>query len=232
MHKYYPVIKPGVLEIYCGPMKSGKTRELLNRVDKLNYLPEEVKFDMFKPVLDTRDPVVSSRFGSLSYDCKFADEKNPYEILEKMDQTSMLVAIDESQFFHGGIEEVVKELIGNNVNVVVGGLDLDFRGKPFGKMDYLLSMADEVYKLRGVCDYHGCGSPATRTQRLIGGEPAPYDSEIVLIGDEEEGYECRCFDHHIVPSSPTSEGLRQRTLIFDESKQRRLFYDDHPNLTH
>ena len=196
--RYYGVVKPGILEVYCGPMKSGKTRELLNRIDKLSYLPG-CEFDIFKPSVDTRNSSVKSRFGSLSYECKFANESCPEELFDSMKKGSRIIAIDEAQFFEKGIEDVVEALMKKDVNVIIAGLDLDFRGEPFGRMSNLLAMAHEVYKLTGVCDYDDCGNSATRTQRLIGGEPAPYNSPQILIGDEEEGYECRCLKHHIVP---------------------------------
>ena len=196
--KYYGVLKPGIMEVYCGPMKSGKTRELLNRIDKLSYLPG-CELDIFKPSLDTRNSSVKSRFGSLSYDCKVANENSPEAMFDLMNGNSKMIAIDEAQFFAEGIENVVEALLKNDVNVILAGLDLDFRGEPFGRMNNLLAMADEVYKLSGVCDYDECGNAATRTQRLIGGEPAPYDSRQILIGDDKEGYECRCLKHHIVP---------------------------------
>ncbi len=196
--KYYGVLKPGILEVYCGPMKSGKTRELLNRIDKLSYLPNW-EFDIFKPSLDTRDSNVKSRFGSLSYECKITNESCPEDLFDLIKDNSNMVAIDEAQFFSEGIENVVESLLKKDINVIIAGLDLDFRGESFGRMNNLLAMADEVYKLSGVCDHDGCGNAATRTQRLIDGKPAPYDSKQILIGDEEEGYECRCLKHHIVP---------------------------------
>lgn len=91
------------------------------------------------------------------------------------------------------------------MNVVVSGLDLDFRGEPFGSMPVLLSLADEVHKLNGVCDYEGCSNPATRTQRLVNGFPASYNAPIILVGDAKEGYQCRCLQHHEVKDAPVPE---------------------------
>ncbi len=198
---YNPYIKPGIFELYCGPMKSGKTRELIHRVDNLNYI-KGCNFLFFKPALDTRSKNVSSRFGSLTCECMAVDEKNPKEILKMVTPPVHLVAIDEAQFFHEKMSEVIETLLKRDVNVIAAGLDLDFRGEPFGPMPKLLAMADMVHKLTGICDYDGCGAPATRTQRLVNGQPASYHSPIILIGDQKEGYQCRCLKHHEVPDKP------------------------------
>lgn len=187
----------GILEVYTGPMKSGKTRELINRVDKLNFI-DDYKFLFFKPKVDIRDETVESRFGSLKYDCKFIDEYNPSEIKSHIDEKTRLVIIDEVQFFDQSISKIVIELLKNNINVIVSGLDLDFRGKPFGSMPEILSLADKVNKLTGVCEYPNCTRPATRTQRLIDGKPAPFDSPTILIDSKNEDYECRCISHHFI----------------------------------
>lgn len=204
MPRYVPVIKPGVFELYCGPMKSGKTRELLHRVDHLHYLKNgDGAFIFLKPNLDTRNPNIHTRFGKLSYPCTFVPAEKPERMLEYV-SSYQLVAIDELQFFGSGIDSVVEELLRKELNVVGAGLDLDFRGEPFGQMDRLLAIADEVYKLVGVCEFEGCSAPATRTQRLVEGRPASYDSPIILVGDAEEGYQCRCFKHHEVPGKPST----------------------------
>tara|TARA_Y100000310_G_C20575482_1_gene760192 strand:- start:41 stop:664 length:624 start_codon:yes stop_codon:yes gene_type:complete len=203
-YHYNPHIKPGVLEIYCGPMKSGKTRELINRVDKLNYI-EDCKFNLFKPLIDTRDKTVKSRFGELSYECSFVNEKTPYGIINRLGKETKLVAIDEAHFFGEGIEKIIEILLKKDINVILAGLDLDFRGEPFGQMPTLLAMAHEVKKLTAICEYNGCSTVSTRTQRLVDGKPAPYNSPIILVGDSEEGYETRCLKHHQVPGHPNKE---------------------------
>lgn len=198
-----PAVRPGKFELYCGPMKSGKTLELLHRVERLNYLPN-CSFAFFRPTTDTRDPVVKSRWGvDRSYESIAIDPQHPEQILEHSTYLS-LVAIDETQFFGDAIVDVILELMRRNINVIASGLDLDFRGEPFGHMHRLLSIATDVTKLSGVCQVDGCGKEATRTQRLVNSKPAPYDSPIILVGDEEEGYECRCLFHHLVPSHPQS----------------------------
>ncbi len=207
---YHPFVKPGVLEVFSGPMKSGKSLALLHRVEKLKYMKGE-KFLVFKPKLDTRDLVMRSRFGSLSHECVFVNEHVPEEIFSHVESDTSLVAIDEIHFFGSKIVPVVLELLKQNKNVVVAGLDTDFRGEPFGSMPVLLSLADEVTKLNGICDYPNCRAPASRTQRLVNGLPADYHSPIILVGDVNEGYQCRCLQHHEVPNAPS--------IIFNEIQQ-------------
>lgn len=203
LHAFNPFIRPGYLEVFCGPMKSGKSLALLHRVEKLKYM-KNASFLFVKPKLDTRDSHVRTRFHDVQHACIFVDESNPEEILSLLDGHA-LVAIDEVHFFHSKLISVIKELLSKNVNVVVSGLDLDFRGEPFGSMPVLLSLADEVHKLNGVCDYEGCSNPATRTQRLVNGFPASYNAPIILVGDAKEGYQCRCLQHHEVKDAPVPE---------------------------
>ncbi len=198
---YNPYVRPGALEVFSGPMKSGKSLALLHRVEKVKYMKNH-SFLIFKPKLDTRDLVVRSRFGSLSHECVFVNEHVPEELFSWVDDRVSLVAIDEIHFFGEKIVPIVKELLRLEKNVVVAGLDTDFRGEPFGMMPVLLSLADEVHKLSGICDYAGCSNPATRTQRLVNGFPADYNSPIILVGDAKEGYQCRCLFHHEVPNAP------------------------------
>lgn len=190
--------RPGVLEVYCGPMKSGKTRELINRVDKLEYLSE--RFVFVKPSVDTRNETIHSRFlnGSKQLACQFVrpDEEEKVEVIGNEYE---VVVIDEAQFFGKGIVKVVDNLLKSRKNVIIGGLDLDFRGEGFGSIPILLARADYVEKLTAVCEYKKCNSPATRTQRLIDGQPARYDAPLVVIeGSGTDTYQARCLQHHFV----------------------------------
>jgi thymidine kinase len=197
MDAYAVHIKPGFLEVFTGPMKSGKTRELLHRIDKLSHI-QGCDFLLFKPAVDTRDQDIKSRFGTLSHQCLFVAEDDPKQLLEHVREKHRLVAIDEAHFFVDELIDVVRELLLRRVNVVVAGLDLDFRAEPFGPMPLLLSMADEVHKLHAICDVPACTNLGTRTQRVVNGKPARYDDPVVLVGDVEEGYEVRCIEHHRV----------------------------------
>jgi len=110
-----------------------------------------------------------------------------------------VVAIDEVQFFADPIVDIVQELANQGYRVIVAGLDLDFRGEPFGPMPKLLSIAEQLTKLQAVCTI--CGSPASRTQRLINGKPASYYDPVIMVG-AEESYEPRCRHHHEIPDFP------------------------------
>ena len=105
-------------------------------------------------------------------------------------------AIDEAQFFDKGIVELCKRLAVRGVRVIVAGLDLDFKGEPFGPVPRLMAEAEMVDKLQAICVV--CGAPASRTQRLINGEPAGYDDPVIMVG-AKENYEARCHHCHDVP---------------------------------
>jgi thymidine kinase len=94
------------------------------------------------------------------------------------------------------IVEVAQELADRCVRVIVAGLDMDFRGEPFGPMPTLMAKAEKVDKLHAIC--MTCGNEASRTQRLVNGKPARYDDPVVIVGASEL-YEARCREHHIVP---------------------------------
>jgi thymidine kinase len=105
-----------------------------------------------------------------------------------------VVGIDEAQFLGDGIVDLALTLADSGTRVVVAGLDQDFRRLPFGPMPALLTHAEFVDKLQAVC--HRCGGPATTTQRLVDGLPAPYSGETVVVGAAEQ-YEARCRDCHV-----------------------------------
>jgi thymidine kinase len=109
------------------------------------------------------------------------------------------VAVDEVQFFDWQISRVCEELAGRGLRVIAAGLDMDFRGEPFGPMPVLMAEAEEVSKLQAICVV--CGSPASRTQRLLDGEPASYDDPVIMVGASEV-YEARCRHCHDVPGKP------------------------------
>jgi thymidine kinase len=100
-----------------------------------------------------------------------------------LDKPLDIIAIDEVQFFDHEIIGVAQHLADSGYRVIMAGLDQDFRGEPFGPMPVLLSLAESVTKLQAVCEV--CGSPASRTQRLIDGAPASYDEPIILVGASE-----------------------------------------------
>ncbi len=194
---YEQLFTPGYLEIFCGPMKSGKTLELIHRINKIEYR-DDLRFVFLKPKTDTRDGVIKSRFQTKTFECVFIDETDENDLMKNYDGEDV-VAIDEAHFFNKEVLlNFVEYLLDREKNVIIAGLDLDFRGEPFGAMPDLICKADKVYKLSGICDVEGCNKIARMTQRLVNGEPAHYNSPLILVGDAEEGYQTRCREHHMV----------------------------------
>ena len=113
-----------------------------------------------------------------------------------VEPNATVVAIDEAQFFDWKIAEVAHALADRGVRVIVAGLDMDFRGEPFGPMPLLMAQAETVDKFSAICVV--CGEPASRTQRLINDAPANYDDPVILVGASEV-YEARCRHCHQVP---------------------------------
>ena len=107
-----------------------------------------------------------------------------------------VVAIDEAQFFDMGLVNVCKRLADQGKRVIVAGLDMDFRGQPFGPTPMLMAIAEYVDKLQAICIK--CGNPANRTQRLVNGKPARASEPTILVG-ASESYEARCRHCHEVP---------------------------------
>jgi thymidine kinase len=190
-------VKDGWIEVICGSMYAGKTEELIRRIRRIEYAKKEVI--VFKPKIDNRysnDEVVSHNNGR----AKSINISEPKEILLYLQQKlPYAVAIDEVQFMPTAIIDICEQLADQGVRVIVAGLDKDFRGEPFGVMPELLARAEFVTKLDAICQV--CGAPATRTQRIINGEPAKYSDPIILVGAKEQ-YEARCRHCHVVLEKP------------------------------
>ncbi|AQQ55153.1 thymidine kinase [Planococcus lenghuensis] len=193
----YVMKQSGWVEVICGSMFSGKSEELIRRIRRAQFAKQQIA--VFKPRIDDRysKEAVVSHNGStvIAHPISHSDEMWKY-ITDEFD----VIAIDEAQFFDEAITENVQKLADHGFRVIVAGLDQDFRGKPFGPMPDLLSVAEQVTKLQAVCTV--CGSPASRTQRLIDGRPAGADDPIILVG-ASEAYEPRCRHHHEVPAGVT-----------------------------
>ncbi len=184
----------GRLEVVCGSMFSGKTEELMRRLKRADYAHQKVL--ALKHHLDKRRSVTpanltshqgTERFAFMIGDNAFGIE----QILEMATPDVSVVGIDEVQFFSPEIVDVIYSLVERGKRVIVAGLDLDFRGEPFGVMPVLMAVADEVTKLKAICTR--CGHDAHHTQRLVNGNPAKYDDPLILIG-ASECYEARCRD--------------------------------------
>lgn len=173
-----------MIEVIVGPVSSGKSSELIRRVVRAQIAKKSVL--VFKSLLD-------DRYNGLAHVCTHNDisipalaVKEPYEILievirkDLFDRPVDIVAIDEFQFFPLEIVTVVSYLADAGKDIILSGLDTDFRGLPFGAVPQLLALAEKVHKLSAVCVI--CGKDACRTQRLVDGKPAAKDGPLIQIG--------------------------------------------------
>ncbi|MEP7344256.1 MAG: thymidine kinase [Gemmatimonadaceae bacterium] len=183
----------GWIEVVAGVMFSGKSEELMRRVRRAVIARKTVQ--VFKSHLDDRYQgmlAVSSHDGR-SVDAIPVDSST--QIATRIDPITHVIAIDEAQFLDSGIVALATTLAKRGRRVILAGIDTDFRGEPFGPMPQLMAVAEVVDKLHAICVL--CGAPACRTQRLINGEPASWDSPLIMVGGSES-YEARCRACHIV----------------------------------
>jgi thymidine kinase len=175
---------PGFIEVITGSMFSGKTEELLRRIKRAQIARQKVQ--VFKPSIDDRYSAThvqshdSSKVLSLPI-------KEAHEILNQLNQNTRVVGIDEVQFFDDSVVDIANQLAYRGIRVICAGLDLDFRGIPFGPMPKLLAVAESVTKLSAVCMV--CGAPATRSQRIAAPEGSA--NAKILVGAKDL-YEARC----------------------------------------
>lgn len=171
--------KRGSIEVICGSMFSGKTEELLRRLKRAKIA--KLKVEIFKPTIDVRyseSDVVSHDKNSIL--CTPVDSSgNILLYAEGVD----VIGIDEAQFFDKGLVSVCNQLANQGVRVIVAGLDMDFKGEPFGPVPALCAIADEVTKVHAVCVR--CGTPAYISHRLV------ENNNRVLLGEQNE-YEPMC----------------------------------------
>ncbi|WP_367184476.1 thymidine kinase [Thermococcus sp.] len=188
----------GILEVITGPMFAGKTSELIKRIERQAYAKKKVA--LFKPSIDdrySREEVVAH--NGLRYRAYVVPTSNEgVEEIARLVRRGRfdVVGVDEVQFFPAKIVKTLNNLADSGIYVIASGLNLDFKAEPFPVMRELLVRADNVVYLTAVCTV--CGRPATRSQRLIDGKPAPRDSPVILVGGRES-YEARCRLHHEVP---------------------------------
>jgi len=171
--------RSGWVEVICGCMFSGKTEELIRRLKRAKIA--EMGVQVFKPLVDTRYDEASI----VSHDTTsvLATPVDNSSRLLRINEETRVVGIDEAQFFDAGITEVCEELALRGIRVVVAGLDMDYRGKPFGPMPNLLAIAEYVTKVHAICVH--CGNLASHSYRLASGD------EVILLGEKEQ-YEPRC----------------------------------------
>lgn len=180
------IIIKGKLEVICGSMFSGKTEELIRRLRRAQIA--QLKTQVFKHNFDNRvttENLHAHGGGALS--AISVDTVAAFKSMILPD--TQVIGLDEIQFFEHDILSVVQDLVDSGKHLIVAGLDLDFRGVPFGCIPPLLALADNVSKLNAVCVE--CGEDAHFTQRLVNGKPAKCNDPIVLIGAQEL-YQARC----------------------------------------
>lgn len=177
------------IEIICGPMFSGKTEELLKKLNRLHWA--KIPFITFKPAVDTRGAVnsINSRDGRKWVANSINSSLEVFEILSKPENKEIkVVAFDEAQFLDNKIIDVVKTLAKNGYHIIIACLDRDWQAKPFGPVPELLAIADQITKLSAICAI--CTKEATFSERVINKE-----GELIQIGDYES-YDARCRVHH------------------------------------
>jgi thymidine kinase len=177
---YFPEIhrvgsdSTGSIEVICGSMFSGKTEELIRRLRRARFARQKV--EIFKPAMETRyseESIVSHDQNEIP--CTPVEHSGNILLLSA---DIRVVGIDEAQFFDDGLPEVCHQLANNGIRVIVAGLDMDFRGQPFGPMPALCAIADDVTKVHAICVE--CGRLAIFSHRLVDNE------KLVLLGEKEE----------------------------------------------
>ena len=171
--------RPGRIEVVCGSMFSGKTEELIRRMKRAKFARQRV--EIFKPSIDVR----YSEADVVSHD-QNAIQSTPIDssaAILLLSSEIDVVGIDEAQFLDDGLVDVCNELANRGVRVIVAGLDMDFRGVPFGPMPALCAIADDVTKVHAICVK--CGNLAYLSHRLVDNEKR------VLLGETQE-YEPLC----------------------------------------
>ena len=182
------------LEVITGCMFSGKTEELIRRLERVRIAKGKIL--LFKATIDDRYGTnsVMTHYGR-AFDAHLLEPG--FETMdslvtavgrERLDEADV-IAFDEGNFFSEKLPALCEELVALGKRVIIAGLDLTFAGEPFGPMPRLMALADRVDKLQAVCVR--CGEPATRSQRLIDGQPAPTDGPVIQVGGAES-YEARC----------------------------------------
>ena len=179
LEPHYSGQRSGWLEVICGSMFSGKTEELIRRLKRAEIAGQRV--EVFKPRVDTRysdDEVVSHDSNSVIA-TPLVDSRE----LLNLPKEVTTVGLDEAQFFDDAVVDHVQTLANRGKRVIIAGLDMDFRGKPFGPMCQLLAVAEYITKVHAICSH--CGNLATHSYRLV------QDQAMVVLG-EKDLYEARC----------------------------------------
>ena len=171
--------RSGWIEVICGSMFSGKTEELIRRLKRARIANQKV--ETFKPAKDTRYDAVDV----VSHDDNSVNAKpvaKAIDILQYCEDVNV-IGIDEAQFFDDALPSVCEKLALRGVRIIVAGLDMDFKGRPFGPMPALLAVAEYITKVHAICPH--CGNLATHSYRLS------EEQDTVVLGEKDK-YEPRC----------------------------------------
>ena len=180
------VQQPGKITVVTGSMFAGKSEELIRLARRSLYAKKRVQ--VFNPSFDDLfDPAMVVTHMGIRHEA--VPVANTAELRRRLSPRAQVILVEEAQFFDAPIVDLAVELADRGVEVVLAGLDQDFRRQPFGPMPELMAVADEVIKLRAICI--NCGAPASHTYRSIDGKPAHWDDPVILIG-ATEAYEARC----------------------------------------
>lgn len=169
----------GSIEVICGSMFSGKTEELIRRMKRAEFA--KLKVEIFKPTMDTRyadRAIVSHDSNSIA-----STPISHSSAILLLTHDTTVVGIDEAQFFDDELPQVCIQLANKGTRVIVAGLDMDYKGRPFGPIPQLLAIAEHITKVHAVCMQ--CGAPANYSHRII------EKDDVVLLG-EKESYEPLC----------------------------------------
>ncbi len=193
--------KSGNLVVICGPMFSGKTEDLLRRIRRAQHAMKKVLICNHSMDQRYEKKYVMSHLGNKIEATLLS---RPADLLDFLRVDVDVIAIDEIQFFDLSIIPIIVELRDRGFEIIVSGLDLDFRGIPFGPMPYLLALADEVFKLKAVC--FKTGKDAQYSQRLINGTPAKHTDPIILVA-ATDFYQARAREAFEIDYIPLKEYL-------------------------
>jgi len=198
LEKDYHNKTQGWIEVVCGSMFSGKTEELIRRLNRARIA--KLKVEIFKPGIDTRysdEDVVSHNSNSINS----IPVENAQQILFYATDVDV-VGIDEAQFFGSELVDVCQQLANQGIRVIVAGLDMDFMGKPFGPMPALMAIAEDVTKVHAIC--MRCGSLAQYSHRTIAGD------KLVVLG-ETESYEPLCRSCYLKAMAEKDSRLKEES---------------------
>lgn len=174
-----PKQRKGCIEVVCGSMFSGKTEELIRRMKRAQFAKQKV--EIFKPAIDVRYSEVE--VVSHNHNAILSTPVESSSSILLLAEDVEVVGVDEAQFFDEGIVDVVRELAAKGIRVIVAGLDMDYKGEPFGPMPALMAIADDVFKAHAICVR--CGNLATFSHRTV-------ESERQVLLGETEKYEPLC----------------------------------------